>query len=467
MYVRIAFAVFSIATSAVFAGIVPAKGTSESVSQSVQVALLASESLETQPVTEVSGSISWRSGDVLLASQSSSQIGAELTGKSGDRHVVVQFSDALFETERVQLGNSGLTLLRSLGNHAYFAAIESDRLSVDSLTQFQKLQSVHAIQRAWKLDPQLITGQVPDHARLDQGLEKESDPEAAVYVLFHPDVPLLPDAFQAVLAHQGSVFSKLETVNGLVVHLPQSQVLSLADEDIVQWIEPSLPPLSVVNDNNRALTQAGIVQEAPYELDGSGVSVMVYDGGTVHNSHPDFGGRVTVGATQYDNPHAHATHVAGTVGGDGSESSGLYRGMAPGVDMVSYAYETTISGIMFHADPGDIEADYTEALSLYSVDIASNSIGSNVCANSYPCEITGDYGVASSLIDGLVLGTAGEPIRIVWANGNERVDDDGDCPGCHCTRCIDEGVHSPEGYHSTAPPACQQECDFRRRGQCE
>ncbi|MCH8253585.1 MAG: S8 family serine peptidase, partial [Planctomycetes bacterium] len=173
----------------------------------------------------------------------------------------------------------------------------------------------------------------------------------------------------------------------------------------------------------------------------TGITVLVYDGGTARASHDDFGGRLTVrdGSGMGDHP----THVSGTVGGDGSASGGQWAGMAPNVTIESYGFEWSFLPFFF-ADPGDIEDDYDEAINVFGAEIANNSIGTNTCGNGFDCEITGDYGVASSLIDAIVAGSLGEPMRIVWANGNER----------SCGSCTNQGGADNEGYHSTAPPAC-------------
>ncbi|MDP6415134.1 MAG: S8 family serine peptidase, partial [Gammaproteobacteria bacterium] len=133
----------------------------------------------------------------------------------------------------------------------------------------------------------------------------------------------------------------------------------------------------------------------------------------------------------------HPTHVAGTIGGDGSGSSGLYCGMAPNVLMQSYGFEYDGTGTFLYTNPGDIEADYNEAINTYGAEISNNSIGTNVASNGFPCEWEGDYGATSMLIDAIVRGSLGAPMRIIWANGNER-------GGGRCGSL----------YNTTAPPAC-------------
>ncbi|UCD30429.1 MAG: S8 family serine peptidase [Planctomycetota bacterium] len=197
--------------------------------------------------------------------------------------------------------------------------------------------------------------------------------------------------------------------------------------------------MSEINDSNRAITEADIVQAAPYNLDGSGVTVLVYDGGYARAGHVDFQGRLTVGDTSGLSDHA--THVSGTIGGAGVANP-AYKGMAPNVTIESYGFEVEggLQAGFLYTDPGDLEADYAEAINTYGADISNNSIGSNVESNGFDCAWQGDYGVTSALIDAIVGGSLGAPFRIVWANGNER----------QGSRCDVEGYGD---YYSTAPPA--------------
>ena len=78
---------------------------------------------------------------------------------------------------------------------------------------------------------------------------------------------------------------------------------------------------------------------------------MVYDGGYGFSGHPDFGGRHT--ARDGSGQSNHATHVAGTIGGDGLSSGGKYRGMAPAVTIESYGFEQEggLSAGLLYTDP--------------------------------------------------------------------------------------------------------------------
>ncbi|MHC4418774.1 MAG: hypothetical protein ACYSU6_09345, partial [Planctomycetota bacterium] len=65
----------------------------------------------------------------------------------------------------------------------------------------------------------------------------------------------------------------------------------------------------------------------PYNLNGAGLTVGIWDGGAARATHQELLGRVAVldGASS----HSHSTHVAGTIGAAGVVASAL--GMAPSV----------------------------------------------------------------------------------------------------------------------------------------
>ncbi len=388
--------------------------------------------------------IEWLGGPVTPQAMEPDAIRArieELAGRPLSRHVLVQFSLPLTRDVQSRLETSGLKLLQYVGSNAFFASLERGRIDAGSLSREPALTHVAAVEQAWKLHPMLHAGEVPTWAVVNEEAINKSGavPTVGAYILFHPDVPLVPDGESLTAAYGAKVMSRLESVNGLVIELPFPNIAALADEDAVQWIEPPLPRMSEVNNSNRVITQADIVQAAPYGLNGAGVTVLVYDGGFALASHPDFGGRLTV--RDSSGLSNHGTHVSGTVGGSGAASGGQFRGMAPGVTIQSYGFETDGSGIFLYSNPGDMEDDYDQAMNSFGADISNNSIGTNTCSNGFPCSITGDYGVTSALIDNIVRGSLGSPFRVVWANGNER-----SCSGC-------PGEHMA-GYHSTAPPAC-------------
>lgn len=388
--------------------------------------------------------VRFRSGPLPAAAQTADERAAviERAADDGrDRHVMMQFDGPLTREDRARLAELGLTPTTYLNDHAYVVRLDAGRLRSADAARFARLVRVMEIDPRWKLHPMLAEGRIPEWAIVSHPESGQPATVAVVgaYVLFHENVALAPDAAALVARHGAIVRAELRSVNGLVIELPFDRIAGMASEEDVLWIEPPLPKLEPVNDSNRELTGANIVQDAPYNLDGSGVRVLVFDAGVMASNHPDLEGRI-INPPDTSGVLDHATHVGGTVGGTGELSGGQFRGMAPGVEFVSLGFEWT-GDLFLYSNPGDVETDYETAITEWDSDISNNSIGTNTCWNGFPCEITGDYGVTDGIIDKIVGGFFGEPFRVVWANGNER-----SCPFC-------PGVHQ-NGYHSTAPPAC-------------
>lgn len=372
--------------------------------------------------------IRWRSGPTTRPADAAPAVRAAAPGQ----HRVVQFEALPTPADRHALRNAGVRLGRYLGSNAFFATLRNEAATKAAAARGASDLGPAAPEH--KLHPGLLAGQVPAFARVQADAMRDqldrqarargkqataaSGPTVAVYVLFHEDVPFEQEALPALRRHGAILRSRIRSINAAVIWIPEAALPALAAEDAVQWIEPPLPPLGPTNDSVRRTAQVEELHAPSYGLDGSGIRVMVYDGGAVCVAHPDFGGRAQVrdGAATNDHP----THVAGTIGGSGLGSGGLLRGMAPASLLESYAYAYDGTGTLLYTNPGDIEADYREALNTLHVDIVNNSIGSNVAANGFPCSYEGDYGITAMLIDAIVYGGLGSPARVVFSAGNER-----------------------------------------------
>ena len=369
---------------------------------------------------------------IVMGAQQVAQSMRMLAARADASRVVMQFDAPVTPQQRGSLELAGVRLLSYLGSNAYFATLGDVKPML--AMRAVGIASVRPIQSSWKIDPMLQRGEPLPWTIVDN--TNAADPVIALYVVYHKDVDT-ETGIAHVTRHGGSIRSSLQSINAHVVELRRSAIDVLADEDDVQWIEPAMPQLSELNDSNRAITQVNDLQASPYDLDGSGVTVLVFDAGQANGNHVDFGGRVT--GIDNEGFGSHPTHVSATVGGDGTASGGTFRGMAPGVDILSAGFEWDGGGIFLYENPGDIEEDYALAISMGAV-LANNSIGSNTEPNGFPCEIQGNYGVTAAVIDEVARGSLGDPITIFWSAGNERGG----------SRCDVEGFGD---YYSTAPPA--------------
>ncbi len=361
--------------------------------------------------------VSWRSTPQAAARPALAPLAEfDRLATKGDRFIA-SFETPLTQAQRDELAASGVEILAPLGGGSYFArsSAQADMLRAATAAPIAgatQLRDFH------KLEQRFLDNDPPAYASIPSDMtDVIGENIVAAYVVFHADVEITADATHRLVEGVGGVVRDVvPSANTLVVELPLARVKTLARLDDVQWVEPPLPRMSETNASNRVITQADQAQSAPYNLDGSGVTVFVYDGGSARASHNDFSGRLTV--IDGDGESDHATHVAGTVGGDGSVTFN-HRGMAPNATLLSAGFEYDGTGIFLYTNPGDIDTDYSNAIS-QGANISNNSIGSNIGPNGFPCSSEGDYSVCAAAIDNIIRGSAGGPITIFWSAGNER-----------------------------------------------
>lgn len=308
------------------------------------------------------------------------------TGK-GNAHILVQLDFIPRELAKAELEAQGLKLLAYVPDYAWIASIPTT--DTTTILNLPGVTWAGELRVEDKLDPAILSDSWGPHNLAPDGSL------AAVYVVFHKDENL-ETGRSLIASHGGTVKSAALGINLLIVEIPKGKIQALAAEDAVQWIEPAGIPLSGANDGIRAQIGVNTVNATPYNLDGTGVDVLVYDSGQV-GDHVDFGTRLTHGDADIDSDHS--THVAGTVGGSGANSSSeggtplQWRGMAPAVDLISYGTGWN-TGVYFYEDVGDIEHDFAEAQNAHGADIGTGSLGSNIYWNNWgpdECDMMGRY----------------------------------------------------------------------------
>ncbi|MFO0856912.1 MAG: S8 family serine peptidase [Phycisphaerales bacterium] len=375
---------------------------------------------------------------------------ASLQGLGVEGHGVVQLTRPITDTGREFLGALGLEILSPVGNNAFICQVHGEP-DYRGLELSGWITGVVNIDPNWKVDPKFRLDDVlslwGDSARAanqaaGSNAAAADDPMVAVYVHLHDNLAADLNTQAMVSQYLTKVVGALESIPVFVGEMRLSDVDKLALEQDVMYISPAIPLLTPNNAENRVLTGVDTANAAPYSLNGAGVKVFVFDAGDATASHPGFGGRLTVIDTA--GPVTHSSHCAGTVGGNGANSSNnMHRGMAPGCTMLSAGINISgIQGWMYN-NPCDIEGDYTNAYS-QGAHLATNSIGTNVTSNGFSCAWLGDYNTTDILIDRMVRGslavTQNNPFRIVWAAGNER----------QSSSC-DSATAFP--YYYVAPPA--------------
>lgn len=167
-------------------------------------------------------------------------------------------------------------------------------------------------------------------------------------------------ALKSLGIDKGVTMRTLPIVGALATPAEIRALAARSDVASIYWNAP----LQYANKEARELSGAARTVQNPGDyghaipFSGSGVTVVVNDSG-VDATHMDLqlGNHVvqnTQGATNLaawssllpityvegvpntDWGSGHGTHVAGTIGGTGARSNGLYRGVAPGADLVGY-----------------------------------------------------------------------------------------------------------------------------------
>jgi hypothetical protein len=330
------------------------------------------------------------------------QLSASPTGRS---HVLIQFDHIPTAEEREALERAGVKLLAYVPHDAWFASVPATvSLSDEALVSARWLGSILPQD---KLPAGLWEGQVGPWA-------VNADGSVNLDVLFFADVPL-DEARQIVAAHGGYIEDELFDFYRLRVRAPRRVITALAGEDGVQWVVEAPPPKMPLNDGSRARANVDDVQAAPYSLSGNGVDLGIWDQGSVY-THVDFSGRLTVvdavGASD------HATHVAGTMAGDGTNSINYggtalqWRGMAPGADIFSYDWYNNLG-------------EHDGAINTYGIELSQNSWG-----YVDGCSGCGLYDWQAPDYDAIATGSYGKRIIVVFAAGNAQ-------------SCGYDGIHPP------------------------
>ena len=314
-------------------------------------------------------------------------------------HVLIQFDSIPTKEEIEEFEKEGIKLLSFIPNKAWFASISS----IDEIEKISNIRAIDEILNEDKISPYIKKYGVGEWA-------KNNDGTVNLTIMFFKDASL--DEAEQIISSYGEVIGRADIINALTVIVPEISIEEIANNDIVQWIEEVPPEPRTFNDGSRAAISVNTVQASPYNLDGTGVVAAEWDGGWVDSTHDDLQGRVTIGDTG-SSTGDHATHVAGTMLGNGTLSAVnggtalQWRGMAPKATVISYEWWD---------DSTELNNEYNAAINTYNASLSQNSWGYTYGPpNNY-----GRYDSETAAIDAVITGNKGKRISIIWAAGNER-----------------------------------------------
>jgi hypothetical protein len=241
---------------------------------------------------------------------------------------LIQFNRKLSASEKSRLEQVGIRLHGYLPHNAHWATIDaSARTRLMNIEEAGGIRWMREVRLIDRMAPQLRQKTLPPHAQL-------SDGRMALRLVFFEDVARQA-ALEELTRYQGTLIEWSSQRTARVI-LPPANLELLAKSDLIEWVEMDTAPRT--NRNATAAQRINVepLNNAPYNLDGSGVSVGVWDAGLV-DQHPDFDNRLTqVDSGSID---SHATHVAGTIGASGAGDPST-MGMAPAVTLRSYDWNS-------------------------------------------------------------------------------------------------------------------------------
>ncbi|OQY43083.1 MAG: hypothetical protein B6242_15455 [Anaerolineaceae bacterium 4572_78] len=321
-------------------------------------------------------------------------------------HQLMQFDRSLTLEDINELQARGIKVLSAVSKYVYWVSLNHNIIASDASTLATSnviIKAVGILPTQFKIAEAIDNNNFPDNARYDDGTVR-------VHVMIFDDISQT-DAKQAIDSLlQGIQVLKWIGRDVLVVRTLPENIYDLAELDEIKWMEPAPPPNVVDNATSAAISNVDELQIAPYNLQGDGIHVGVWDGGKVF-AHKDLSGRLTIGNNV--NVHPHATHVAGTIGGSGAGNFNA-KGMAPHVHIHSYHWDND------HTEMRDAKENGI-------IVISNHSYGIGIGYNGYPdTSWFGYYSTDSKEWDEIVFGT---DLLVFKAAGNDRDDGPDECPG--------------------------------------
>ena len=310
---------------------------------------------------------------------------------SGLSFAIIQFEQIPGARERLQLSQQGIELLDYIPNNAYTVTF-SGSLTTDLLMQV-KARAIIGLSASQKMQPELAKGNFPSWAVKSPGT-------VDVWISF-PKSFSFETVRQELQARNYEIISTLyKDYRVIALRIAVTQLAELASLSCIEFVQPAPAADKAINYNSMFASRANVLK-APLasggkNLNGLGVVVGVGDNGDIQ-THLDFTGRIINRAGEA--PLAHASHVAGTVGGAGIIHE-LYAGYAPKSTILSQVN----SNIITHAPT------YVQD---HGMVITNNSYGSIVD----DCAYNGLYDLTARILDQQAFDLP--ELQHVFAAGND------------------------------------------------
>ena len=170
--------------------------------------------------------------------------------------------------------------------------------------------------------------------RVQDKVDKNPNEMIEVIITYSSN-PNAPDK-QSVNDNGGTIRRSFKTINGHAVTVPAQAISGLANNPKVAGITLD-DPISLAATAPAESLPTGVGFSFPELLtipyNGAGVGVVVIDSGARNHADLEIDVKDTVLGFTANDYYGHGNHVAGILGGQGS--NGYYAGVAPGVNIIS------------------------------------------------------------------------------------------------------------------------------------
>ena len=372
-------------------------------------------------------------------------------------YALVQMNGVPTSAQANALRGLGLVRVASVPNRGWIASLPRSAVSLGSIAAQPSVRSVVPLVASDRISPEI---------RLD-GVDPrviDTTGNALLELRIADDLPV-SSALVFLLPHLTSVEAQSDVLHTLRVRSPPGNVAALAALGFVLLVDEAPPPGDDDNDHVRTNTRVGEVQIVEdvvafgevvgnlpgdsYALDGAGVLVGQWETGRADTCHPDFQGTLapdgSISGTQWRVTNAadddlisdadcreptydpdsdlsrtlHATHVAGTIVGNGAESEGdgwlplQFRGMAPNAEILAFLKRLSYGAGGASAFEVEESAEQYAAAAAAGMVLANNSWSYERCHDrpNMTC-----YELGSEHYDRLVLDPG---VSLIASAGNE------------------------------------------------
>ena len=205
---------------------------------------------------------------------------------SGKKHIIIQFQENPTEEEKIELEKQGIKLLSYIPNHAWLA-------TVTKIPQAENIVGTANLNAEDKLSSSLKAKNYGPWAITDEGI--------ILIVQLHDDINF--DSVRGYVETYGLIGTRINSINSFTLSIDENKINELANEDFIKWVDQVPPPLTALNDGIRSVTGVDAAHSAPYNLNGSNITILIYDDGAVDFDNTDLEGRVTDGESATKKTH--------------------------------------------------------------------------------------------------------------------------------------------------------------------